>query len=247
MTWCLAFPYCPNEPIRAEAFAVVSTFYAHHFPNVPQLVHTATPIGEPFLRSKTRNQLVHQAAGFDVVALIDADTLVHPEALQHMVDQAHQRTMFLGKPFMRGVNLDLTDQRHLAAGDIPWPRARFNDPGAAWVIRPESWWAAGGMDENFTSWGGEDSAFGYLFAALGGETVNTGPAAVKTEHEQPRWRANPDWPNTIKRELVTKAIWETHPELATEWLTVRDQDGIVEQWVHHLRIPLPRRYFPVHT
>lgn len=247
MTWCIAFPYCPNEPIRAEAYELVSAFYRKHFPEVPQLTHSATAVGDKFLRAKTRNQLVNMATdqGFNIVALIDADTLVDPGTLARMVTATETRGMFLGKPFARGVNLPIDQQRDLAAGSIPWPRSRFNDPGAAWVIRPESWWAAGGMDEAIISWGGEDSMFQYLFAALGGETLHGQIAAVKTEHAQPRWSADPDWTSTLKRELVTKAIWHDYPQLASEWLRVRHEPGIVDEWVTRLQVPLSRRHFPV--
>ena len=241
VTWCIAFPYCPNEPVREAAFELVSAFYARHFPDIPQRAHSATPKGEPFLRAKTRNELVEQAETFDVIALIDADTLIHPETLADMVATAHGDDMFLGKPFLRGLNLPIDGQRQLAKGSVAWPRGQFNDPGAAWVIRPSSWWAAGGMDEGFTSWGGEDGAFLYMFAALGGTTQYGTHGAVKTEHEQARWRAQPNWAETLKRELVTQAIWERHQDLAKEWLEVRHQAGIVDQWWTRLRIkPSPR-------
>jgi hypothetical protein len=246
MSWCIAFPYCPNEPIRQEAFELVSGFYTKHFPKVPQIAYSSTPVGERFLRAKTRNALVNiaQRGGYDVVALIDADTLVHPDSLSVMVNMAHERDMFLGKPFLKGDNMPIEKQRQLVAGLIEWPNAQFNDPGAAWVIRPESWWKAGGMDEAITSWGGEDSAFMYLFAALRGETSHGTLPAVKTEHVQPRWSQDPEWSDTLKRELVTKAIWAEHPHLATEWLQVRHQAGIVDTWIRRLDVALPFRHFP---
>lgn len=240
VTWCLAFPFCPNEPIRAEAFTVIQGYYSKLFPDVPQLVHSATPVGEPFLRAKTRNELVQMADKFDVVCLIDADTLIHPDGIRHMVDRAADGGMFLGKPFLRGANRSLEAQRALATDpNRNWPQSQFNDPGAAWVLRPSSWWAAGGMDEQFTGWGGEDESFSYLFAALGGTTENGIRAAVKTEHAQPRWRAHPAWLDTYKRESVCQHIWQ-NPTLATEWLTVRDQPGIVDEWINRFGITNPR-------
>ena len=242
LNWCLAFPYCPNEPIRAKAFAVIEAYYTKHFPSVPHYTYSASPVGEPFNRAATRNGLVRIAEkhGHDIVCLIDADTLIHHDEITRMLEWVAADTMRLGKPFMRGVNLPLADQQRLANGEVPWPYAKFNDPGAAWIVRPADWWTAGGMDENFRTWGGEDSAFSYLFEALGG-TANYGThAAVKTEHEQPRWGAIPGWHATLRRELVTKHIWQ-HPHLAAEWLTVRDQPGVVEQWVKTHGIPMRRR------
>lgn len=96
------------------------------------------------------------------------------------------------------------------------------------MIRPESWWAAGGMDENFTGWGGEDEAFSYLFAAAGGVTGHGQLPAVKTQHEQARW-GTPEHQTAVRRELVTKHIWK-NPHLLTEWLEVRDRPGVVDEW-----------------
>jgi hypothetical protein len=241
LSWCFAFPYAPNEPIRAQAWEVVSAFYLKHFPTTPQLIHSATPVGERFLRAKTRNELVRMAGGYDVVVLVDADTLIHPDGIRTMVDAVAARDMFLGKPFLRGVNLPLESQRRLAAyPDGRWPRARFNDPGAAWVIRPDSWWAAGGMDEGFRSWGGEDEAFHHLFAAVGGTLEYDQRAAVKTEHVTPRWSSDPDWADTWERSAVARHVW-LHPELAPEWLAVRHLPGIAANWVIEHGVNVRRR------
>lgn len=231
MNWCFGFPFAPNGEHRAAAFKVVQAYYAHHFPGVPQLVHSATKVGEPFLRAATRNQLVEQAAGYDLVCLIDADTLIHPDELRAMLTPQRMR---LSKPFRRGVNVPDLNQVTLTR----WPRGRFNDPGAAWIIRPEDWWTAGGMDEAFTGWGGEDNAFGYAFAAAGGTTIYGRRPAVKQEHPGTRWANDPMWETTIRRELVYKHIWR-HPALLTEWLTVRHLPGVVDEWIDEHSIVVP--------
>jgi len=244
--WCLAFPYAPNEPIRAEAFEIVSAFYTKHFPDIPQLVHSATPVGEPFLRAKTRNDLVRMAEqqGFDIVCLIDADTLVHPDGIRTMVKLAASGDMFLGKPFLKGVNFRLERLRWLAAlPDLTgrWPRPAFSDPGAAWVVKPSSWQRAGGMDEGFRSWGGEDTAFGYLFAAFGGVTEYDARPAVKADHPQTkRWAADPDWSTTWRREAVCRHIW-MNPDLASAWLDERENPGAVDDWIDRYQVNLNRR------
>jgi hypothetical protein len=181
LRWCFGFPYAPNEKIRADAWDVVSTFYTKHFPDTPHLVHSATPVGERFLRAKTRNDLVRMAECFDLIVLVDADTLIHPDGIRRMLETTAHRNMFLGKPFLKGVNLRL-DELRVTAESMAWPRPKFNDPGAAWVIRPETWWAAGGMDEGFRSWGGEDEAFNYMLTALGGSIEYDQLPAVKTQH-----------------------------------------------------------------
>lgn len=246
MTWCLAFPYCPNEPIREQAWGIVEAFYEQHLPGIPRLVHSATRVGERFLRATTRNQLVTiaQEQGFDIVVLVDADTLIHPDGIRRMVDRASRDDLFLGKPFLKGVNLPLEQQRQLAHAGIPWPPARFNDPGAAWVIRPESWWAAGGMDEGFQSWGGEDEAFDYLFAAVQGRTEYDRLPAVKTDHPTPRWRRDPHWGDTWEREAVCRHVWR-NPHLVPEWLEERHRPGVCAEWITRYGIDTIRAKSPL--
>lgn len=242
MKWCIAFPYAPNEPIREEAFNLVSAFYREHFPNVPQLTHSATPVGEPFLRAKTRNDLVRIAErdGYDIVCLIDADTLIHPDGIRRMVDMVEADPMLLGKPFSDGVNYDIDAQRQLAATLDPWPTAAFRDPGAAWIVRPETWWRAGGMDEGFTAWGGEDTAHLYMHVAAGGTVVTdkdaNNRAAVKTQHAEKRWTDNAYWEETLTRELVVKELFERRRQWIPEWFEDRLNPDAASRWATRLRI-----------
>lgn len=239
LNWCLAFPYCPNEPIREQAWEIVSAFYEHQFPDVPKLVHSSTELGEPFLRARTRNELVRLAEGYDIVCLIDADTLIHPDGINRMLELTAQRDLFLGKPFLKGINLPLNAMAGTADSMI-WPRPRFNDPGAAWVIRPSTWWAAGGMDESFRSWGGEDEAFAYTLTALGGSIQYDQLPAVKANHVTPRWSKDPEWADTWERSAVYRHTAQ-HPELASEWLSVRHQPSIAAQWIAEHTINVRRR------
>lgn len=239
LNWCLAFPYCPNEPIREQAWEIVKRFYDHHFPEIPKLVHSATAIGETFLRAKTRNELVRMADSYDIVCLIDADTLIHPDGIGRMLLRTTIENLFLGKPFLKGVNLPLNAMKSTADSMI-WPTPRFNDPGAAWIIKPSTWWAAGGMDENFRSWGGEDEAFAHILAARGGSVQYDVLPAVKAKHTLPRWSQDPQWADTWERSVIYRHIGQ-HPELADEWLSVRDQPGIAAEWVTRHSINVRRR------
>lgn len=239
LNWCLGFPYAPNQQIRAKAWKIVSAFYRHHFPTVPMIVHSATEVGEPFLRAATRNDIVCRAAEFDIVVLIDADTLIHPDGIHRMLDLTARNNLFLGKPFRGGLNLQLPALAAVAKGQT-WPNPKFNDPGAAWVIKPSTWWAVGGMDENFRSWGGEDEAFQYMLTAFNGTTEYDHLPAVKTHHATPRWFADPQWGDTWERSVVYRHISQ-HPELATEWLQVRSQPGIAATWVARYNISVSRK------
>lgn len=239
LSWCFGFPYAPNEPIRAAAWAVVSNFYDHHFPTVPKFVHSATPLGERFQRAKTRNELVTMADSFDVVVLVDADTLIHPDSITETVDRVMGEPRALGKPFLNAISLPLHEVARIA-GSGAWPSGGTADEGAAWVVRPDTWWAAGGMDEGFQSWGAEDTALEHLHTALGGTIIHGENPAVKTRHPAKRWRRDPLWPQTWERYCVSRHI-ATHPDLAQGWLDERHLPSVAGEWIRRLNINTSRR------
>jgi hypothetical protein len=63
--------------------------------------------------------------------------------------------------------------------------------GGVFVIRPDAWWQAGGMDERFTGWGSEDMAFRRAADTLLGPTRRHDGTIVHLWHA-PSARSGPD-------------------------------------------------------
>jgi hypothetical protein len=123
---------------------------------------------EPFNRAATRNQCIRAAGDADVVVICDADTLLQREPLLAAIQQAPLDGL-VHNPFsaVRGLTKDSTlrclvgDQRSSkAAFQLSWA------VGSAYVTTPTAWWAVGGMDERFTGWGFEDTAFAIAHRTL---------------------------------------------------------------------------------
>lgn len=155
MRFAVAIPYRPNgQSERQRNFEYVYDYFASR--SYPVL---DTDSGhERFNRSASRNAAVRALRGWDAVAICDADFVPPLDALEAALEAA-SRDGGLHQPFDNALYLtaDETD-RYLAGGELP---ARWGGDltGGCFVISPEAWFEAGGMDERFEGWGGEDDAF----------------------------------------------------------------------------------------
>lgn len=87
-------------------------------------------------------------------------------------------------------------------GMPPQPPGGYNEwTGGIYVARRSSYWAAGGFDERFTSWGGEDSCFRISCNTLVGVGRVEGPC-VSYDHENPG--RNATTPDEATQRLVAE-------------------------------------------
>lgn len=145
----------------------------------------------------------------NVLACVDADTLVPIQALLRCARHALERSEVV-RPFGRLIELDANETARLCAtGElpavVPGPaddrRGGEHIPlcGGIVVLPTERYWAAGGMDESFVGWGGEDDAFssalvrtGSTIRVLRNETAFHlwHERSAKTRYAHPRYQAN---------------------------------------------------------
>lgn len=173
VTVAAVIPWRPGSPERNAHHETVRT---HLRQLLPDAIHLDVDSDHtPFSRAGSRNEGVRQAqaAGADVVVICDADTLAEPEPLHAAITGAGDGRMHLPYTWYRGLSRDGT-ARHTAgvpAADCPAELEHEWATGGIIVIRPDAWWAMGGMDEQFTGWGFEDAAARICADALLGETV----------------------------------------------------------------------------
>lgn len=128
--------------------------------------------GRPFNKALACNTAVRQADA-PVIALVDADTITSMPAFRRCVDAVREEYDVV-RPFGRLVDLDeATTQAVVNGAALPEMErgARDDDRsgehipicGGIVVMRADAYRRAGGMDESFQGWGGEDTA---LAAAL---------------------------------------------------------------------------------
>ncbi|MFI1485766.1 glycosyltransferase family 2 protein [Streptomyces sp. NPDC020747] len=173
MTVAVVIPWRPGTPERNAHHEHVR---AHLQQLLPDAIHLDVDSGHtPFSRAGSRNEGVRQAqaAGADVVVICDADTLPEAEPLHAAIEAADDGRLHLPYTWYQGLSRPgtLAYLAGVPAADCATDLAHEWATGGVLVIRPASWWAAGGMDERFVAYGFEDAAYRIAADALLGPTV----------------------------------------------------------------------------
>lgn len=184
-----------STPDRLAPFLAVRDWYNENFPQ--WWFGTADSGHEPFSRAGSRNECVRVAEkhGADVVVLNDADTIPVKGAVAAAVYGAFDDgRLHFGLDTM----LYLTAEEQLAynRGEMPTRQALSHDSSVI-AIRPDAYWKAGGQDERFTEWGGEDGALTSAATAILGKCVWHYGMAISLWHDgscrdigSERWKPN---------------------------------------------------------
>jgi glycosyltransferase involved in cell wall biosynthesis len=154
---------------------------------LPDAEHIVVDVDGVFSRARVRNEAVRRA-GEGVVVLCDADTVPEEQPLRDAVAGAAEDGR-LHLPYTRYRALSPAGTLAVYARGVDPMDAPVEDEsrrpiGGVWVIRADAWWAAGGMDEQFRSWGFEDDAFHAAANVLLGETVRH-EGTITHLHHQP--------------------------------------------------------------
>ena len=156
----VAFPWRDGRcQWRRLSFPHVRRAYAEILPEARQIVVDSRH--ESFNRAASRNEGVRQAEN-GIVVLADADILPDRTALLSAIQSAEQGGFHLGYSLYRALRQVSTQAYYARQRDLAkLPHSHTADDCTAGliVIRTDAWWLAGGMDERFSGWGFEDSAF----------------------------------------------------------------------------------------
>lgn len=176
MSVVIAIPWRAT-PDRQRAFDFVVDWYRNH---LPYPIVTADSGPGAFSRARARNQCVRKAEGADVVVINDADTVPNLAAVKEAIHAAPDGLLHFGLDRM--AYLDQEQSEAVYRGDWPDIAGEPHDSSVV-VIRPASYWEAGGQDERFTGYGGEDNAFTAACTALLGEPVWHAGTALSLWHD----------------------------------------------------------------
>lgn len=140
----IALHYRGTSIERVRAFARTVEHYGDTYP-----LRIVDSGHQPYNRAASRNLGVRaaQQAGWQVVAVHDADMIVPPEAIAQAAEHALETGGFI-YPYTDYIGLDEHGNKR---------RRTSNCPGGIYVCTPEAWWSVGGMDEGFVEWGWEDT------------------------------------------------------------------------------------------
>lgn len=153
-----------GDPDRQRSFEWTRRYWAHHFPDAELVV--ATP--DPFTRARGLNQGV-RAATHELILQADPDTVVPVQQARDALWLASQSDRLV-VPFSEYLylNREATQRLHDAPFDDP-PSFTEQDCqqygvggcGPITAYTRSTWEKAGGYDERFGIWGGDDSAFSF--------------------------------------------------------------------------------------
>lgn len=162
----VVIPWRSNgQPERERNFQITREWFE------PFSVVSADSEHERFNRADSRNAGVRACMDSDVVVVCDADFLPPMEAVLAACEGALADGK-LHQPFDEALYLtEAETASYLADGSLPG-RSGADLTGGCFVMTPEAWFAAGGMDPRFEGWGGEDDAFRIAAETLLGPRVH---------------------------------------------------------------------------
>lgn len=155
MNVVVGMPWRPGVG-RLLAHTLTIDYYKRVLPEA-KIIEVDTPHVEYNLAA-ARNAAVRHAeeAGADVVVIADADCIFESSHhVQKAIDAAFQDGM---------IHMPFSDQRYLTEeetvalavfGTLP-PLQGSKGNGCCYICRPDAYWRAGGSDERFSGWGGDD-------------------------------------------------------------------------------------------
>lgn len=173
--------------------------------------------GAPFNKSAACNA-GFRAADADIIALVDADTLMPTTPFLACADAVADEFDVV-RPFGRLLELDEAASAEVASGaPLPTLPAGGHDDdrggeriplcGGLVIMRGSAYASVGGMDEAFRGWGGEDDALSIALIRSGSlARINTGGVAVHLAHSRTlssRYQ-HPDYAGNLER----AASWHT--------------------------------------
>ncbi len=150
-------PYRPDTPERVGNWERVrGQWEGWH-------VITADSDGEDFGRAQAINRAAAEAGEWDALVVVDCDLLLEDVTQAVVALEFARRIKGYILCYTRFYYLDEDASQVVRAGEVPSPEMAYYSLLGTWLgtfaIHREAWDAAGGFDERFTSWGGEDGAF----------------------------------------------------------------------------------------
>jgi hypothetical protein len=158
MTVSLVIPWRPQAS-RLPAFEFVKSFYSELLADRDEAWELILCDSNPdasFNLAAARNAGARAAAG-ETLLIVDADSFAERSTICAALDSANDgRVHYCFDRF-----LYLNEHESAMVLDGVWPGRTNGGPheSSVMVVNRAAYWLAGGSDERFTQWGGEDNAF----------------------------------------------------------------------------------------
>jgi len=176
----LLVPYKSDSGVRQDVWQWLREYWTNELPGAQ--ICMGTDWETPFCKTAAVNRAGAQAGG-DIMVILDADCYISGEVILGCADRIRQagkenrKVWFI--PYRNFYRLTEEASNQITSSDSKKPYRPASPPPETSIIRTESnspttghWWgaliqimpreafaAAGGMDERFAGWGGEDVSF----------------------------------------------------------------------------------------
>jgi len=145
-------PWRP-QPSRIPAFTFTQRFYQRLLPRAEFVFPDSS--GEGFNLAEARNRGARQANG-DLLLIVDADSIAQPATILAALRGTTDGRMHYA--FDRFAYLTESQSQLVMRGRHPGHLPGAQHESSVMAISIDAYWRAGGSDERFTTWGGEDNA-----------------------------------------------------------------------------------------
>ncbi|MBG9543395.1 hypothetical protein ABE29_11575 [Cytobacillus firmus] len=160
----ILIPFFSDNGPRENAFRWIKNFYENLFPQAEIIIATSQP---PFNKAKAINNAVKKAKGNNLI-IVDADIICSPSTIKKGIKMLDQHPWIIPYNIVNDLTKNSTSQ--LLQTKPAWPLSinlkteprgpkGFKPVGGINIMTRACFEAAGGFDERFQGWGGEDDAF----------------------------------------------------------------------------------------
>ncbi|WP_404359003.1 glycosyltransferase [Cytobacillus firmus] len=156
-------PFYSDDGQRKLAFKWASQYYKKILPNSEMIIPSSTI---PFNKAKAVNQAAKNAKG-EILIIVDADIICCPQSISRAIKMLENTSWII--PYNKVLDITRKSTRALLQTKADWPLSLKVDAipretgkvipvGGINVMKRACFEAAGGFDERFQGWGGEDDA-----------------------------------------------------------------------------------------
>jgi len=175
----IIIPFQTDHGPREEAFEWIKRYYATVMPDAELCLGLYN--GSEINKAKAVNQAATKATK-DIFVIADADIVYDPEIIINAIELLKEAAWVV--PFTEIYDIPKQATKYLLRKQPKWPLSVGIDEcikvnwiyegfaGKLNVIPRANFEAAGGFDERFIGWGGEDDAFSHAVNTLCGKFVN---------------------------------------------------------------------------
>ena len=206
MNVTVAIPFRGGQVDREVAFDYTREYLRKLLPTARHIVVDTDH--KPYNRSAGRNEAVRQAKS-GIVIVCDADSMPEKEPIEEAIEAASDGVLHIPYTVFTGLSREQT--MRVLLQDAPFNGGKpqmisTSSVGGCMVIDCDAYWAAGGQDEGFVHWGGEDVAFWAACEALLGPTVRHSGILYGLWHPSEMNRKAPHYRQMIERQNRYRAL-----------------------------------------